>query len=326
MLAIEISQPGPPEVLRLVERPDPVPNPDELLIAVEAAGVSRADLMQRQGLYPPPPGASDIPGLDCAGTIVGMGDAVRDWQIGNRVCALLTGGGYATLCTVPAAQALTIPEGWNAIEAASLPENLFTVYDNLLTRARLRSGERALIHGGTSGIGSVAIMLAKAMGARVAATAGSEPKCRALLELGAELAINYRERDFVAEVLRWTGGAGADVILDIVGGDYLDGNLRALATDGRLAVIAIQKGSAATLDIRRMMTRRLSVMGSTLRTRSTEEKGRIAAALRRDVWPLLPARNPIRPVIDSTFSLRDAALAHRRLESGEHVGRIVLVA
>ncbi|MGI9070242.1 MAG: NAD(P)H-quinone oxidoreductase [Bryobacteraceae bacterium] len=325
MIAIEISSFGPPDVLKPVEQPKPVPKDNEVLIRVEAAGVARADLMQRQGKYPPPPGASDIPGLDVAGTIDSVGANVRDWKVGDRVCAILTGGGYAEFCAAPSAQVLPIPEGWSAVEAATLPENIFTVYDNLITRAGLKRGEIALIHGGTSGIGSTAIMLSRAWGAIPTATAGTQEKCEACLTLGAEHAINYHETDFVAEAHRITASRGVDVLLDMVGGSYLARNVDVLALDGRLAIVATQGGRTAQLDIGKLMAKRGKIMGSTLRSRTPEEKGEIARCLLRDVWPMLPARDIIRPIIDSTFPLVDARLAHERMESGKHIGKIVLV-
>lgn len=324
MLAIEISSFGPPDVLQPVERPKPDPKPDEIVIRVEAAGVARADLLQRQGKYPPPPGASDIPGLDVAGAVDSAGSAVTAFAAGDPVCAILAGGGYAEFCAVPAVQVLPIPHGWSAIETATLPENLFTVYDNLVIRAALQCGETVLIHGGTSGIGSLAIMLARAWGAVPIATAGSQPKCDACLAFGAAHAINYQQSDFVAEVHRLTGGRGVDTILDMVGGPYLDRNLDALALEGRLVIIATQGGRTGQLEIHKLLTRRARVLGSTMRARTPAEKGRVAQHLLQDVWPLLPAKDPIRPLIDSTFPLREARLAHQRLETGGHIGKIVL--
>jgi NADPH2:quinone reductase len=326
MTAIEISSYGPPAVLKPVQRPQPEAAHGEVVIRVEAAGVARADILQRQGKYPPPPGASDIPGLDVAGEIHSVHSAVRaDWKQGDRVCAILAGGGYAEYCAVPAEQILPIPEGWTSAEAATLPENLFTVYDNLITRARLKSGETALIHGGSSGIGSMAIMLVQAWGAAAIATAGSPKKCEWCLALGARHAIDYRETDFAAEVQRITDG-GANVILDMVGGSYLDRNLDALAIEGRLAIIASQGGKAGQLDIAKLMKKRGRIMGSTMRARTAAQKGEVARRLLRDVWPLLPAKSPIRPVIDSTFPLIEAFRAHSRIESGEHMGKVVLTA
>ena len=325
MLAIEISSFGAPDVLKPVERPKPEPAEDEVIIRVEAAGVARADLYQRQGKYPPPPGASDIPGLDVAGTVSTVGSRVSSWRQGDRVCAILAGGGYAEYCAVPAAQVLPIPEGWSAVEAVTLPENLFTVYDNLITRANLRRGDWALIHGGSSGIGSMAIMLCRLWGAIPLATAGTKEKCEACLGFGAEQAINYKESDFVAEVHRITYGRGVDVVLDMVGEAYLQRNVEALATEGRVSIIATQGGHRAELDIAKLMAKRGRIGGATLRARSPQQKGEIALALRRDVWPHLPAKQYIRPVIDSTFPLREARLAHERLQSGAHIGKVVLV-
>lgn len=309
MLAIEISSPGTPDALRLVERPKPEPQPGEIVIKIEAAGVARADVLQRQGKYPPPPGASDIPGLDAAGT----NDAT-----GERVCAILSGGGYAEYCAVPAVQVLPIPGGWTAVEAATLPENLFTVYDNLVTRGNLKKGETVLIHGGTSGIGSMAILLARALGAIPIATAGTEEKCAACLQLGAVRAINYKESDFVSAC------QSVDVILDLVGGPYLERNLDALAPEGRLVIVSTQGGRTAPLDIGKLMSKRLRILGSTMRVRTPAAKGEVARALLENIWPLLPAKTTIRPVIDSVFPLADARLAHERLESGKHIGKIVL--
>lgn len=317
MRAVAITAPGEPEVLRVVDRPKPSARNGEVVIAVKAAGVCRADAMQRRGKYPPPPGASDIPGLEVAGI---------DEQTGERVCALLTGGGYAEYVSVPREQVLPIPAGWSFVEAASLPENMFTVYDNVFTRARFREGESILVHGGSSGIGTTAIMLAKAFGASlIAATAGSDEKCAACRELGADVAINYREEDFVQVLRDTTGGRGIDVVLDIVGGDYIARDLEALASGGRIASIATPRGRTAELNIGMLMQRQASVMGSALRGRGVQEKGEIARRLLDRVWPLLPARNPLRPVIDSTFPLEKAAAAHRRLEESAHVGKIVLI-
>lgn len=317
MRAVEISTPGDPEVLRVVERPVPQPEPGEVLVKVHAAGVSRADTMQRQGKYPPPPGASDIPGLEVSGVIE---------ESGEKVCALLTGGGYAEYVAVPREQVLPVPEHWNFVEAASLPENMFTVYDNVVTRGRLQQGERILIHGGSSGIGTTAIMIARALGASfIAVTAGSDDKCQACRNLGADLAINYKREDFVEAIGRATQDGGVNVILDIVGGDYIERDLDALSLDGRIVCIATQGGRSAQLDIGKLMQRRGEVMASALRGRSVREKGAIARELRERIWPRLPGRNPIRPVIDSTFTFEQAPAAHRRLEESAHVGKIVLV-
>jgi putative PIG3 family NAD(P)H quinone oxidoreductase len=325
MRAVEISTPGAPEVLKPVERPDPVPAPGEVLIRVAAAGVNRPDVLQRKGAYPAPPGASDLPGLEVAGTIESLSVGVKDWRVGDRVCALLAGGGYATLCTAPAVQCLPIPNAMDFVTAAAVPETFFTVWTNVFDRGRLKTGETALFHGGSSGIGTTAIQLAAARGARVFATAGSDEKCRACEQLGAERAINYKTEDFVVVIKDVTKGRGVDLILDIVGGDYIARDLAALAIEGRLVVIGFMGGDTATLDFRRILGRRLTITGSTLRPRSAAEKGEIAAALRREVWPLLEA-GTIRPVVYRTFPLDDAAAAHRLMESSEHVGKIVLVA
>jgi NADPH2:quinone reductase len=324
MTVIEISSFGGPEVLKMAEREKPKPNPGEVLIRVEAAGVSRADIMQRQGKYPPPPGASDIPGLDVAGVIESVGDQVINWHPGQRVCAIVAGGGYAEFCIAPAVQVLPVPDGWTTLEAATLPENLFTVYDNLITRAALRPGETVLIHGGASGIGSMAIMLSRAWNARPIVTAGTPEKCEACRKLGAEHAVNYKESDFVSEVKRITAERGVDVILDMVGGAYLERNLHALALEGRLSIVATQGGRAGQLDIGSLMMKRGKIIGSTMRNRTPEQKGEVAQRLLQDIWPLLPAKNPIRPVIDAVFPLREAQKAHERLESGQHIGKIVL--
>ena len=324
MIAIEISTPGGPEVLRPVERPDPVPGPSELLIAVEAAGINRPDVLQRGGRYPPPPGASDLPGLEVAGTVAALGPGVEHWKVGDRVCALVAGGGYATLCVAPVPQCLPIPRGVDAVSAAAIPETFFTVWSNVFERGRLRAGESVLFHGGTSGIGTTAIQLAAARGARVFATAGSAEKCAACEKLGAGRAINYRAEDFVEVIMNATSGRGVDLIIDIVGGDYVSRNLAALAMDGRLVQIGLMGGDAAPLDLRRVLSRRLTITGSTLRPRSVKEKGAIAAALRLDVWPLLE-QGRVKPVVFRTFPLAQAADAHRLMESSEHIGKIVLV-
>src|SRR6476646_4641815 len=320
MRAIEISKPGPPEVLKPVERPDPSPAAGEVRIRVAAAGVNRPDVLQRRGAYPPPPGASDLPGLEVAGVIEMLGDGVADWRVGERVCALLSGGGYATLCAAPAAQCLPVPAGMDLVSAAAIPETFFTVWTNVFDRGRLRAGETALFHGGSSGIGTTAIQLAAARGSRVFATAGSDDKCRACERLGAERAINYRTEDFVDVVKRLTGGRGVDFILDIVGGEYIARDLVALAVEGRLVVIGFMGGDTATIDFRRVLGRRLTITGSTLRPRSPAEKGEIASALRREVWPLLE-RGAVKPVVYRTFPLDEAAAAHRLMESSEHVGK-----
>jgi NADPH2:quinone reductase len=324
MRCVEISQPGGPAVLRLAERADPVPGPDDVLIDVAAAGVNRPDVLQRQGGYPPPAGASDIPGLEVAGRIVAVGDRVTTLRPGDAVCALLSGGGYASRCIAPSRQCLPVPATLEMTAAAALPETFFTVWTNVFERGGLQAGETALFHGGTSGIGTTAIQLAAARGARVLATAGSDEKCRACVTLGAEHAINYRTTDFVAAVQAHTGGRGVDVILDIMGGSYVPRNLASLATDGRLVQIGLLEAPSATIDLWRILARRLTLTGSTLRARSVEEKGRIADALRREVWPLIESGR-VKPLIAATFPLAEAAAAHRLMESNTHIGKIVLV-
>jgi NADPH2:quinone reductase len=324
MICIEISTPGEPEVLIPVERPTPVPGADEILIKVAAAGVNRPDVMQRRGKYPPPPGASDIPGLEVAGTVEAIGSDVRGWQRGDRVCALLAGGGYADYCVAPAPQCLPVPARLDMAAAAALPETYFTVWTNLFERGGLRAGETVLIHGGSSGIGTTAIQLARGFGARVFATAGSPDKCAACERLGAERCINYKTEDFVQVVRALTHGAGVNVVLDMVGADYFARNLESLSVEGRLVEIATLHGTRTELNIPTIMQRRLTVTGSTLRIRSVEQKGAIAAALLQHVWPLLEA-GTVAPVIHATFPLRAAAAAHRVMESGQHVGKLVLV-
>ena len=323
MTAIEITEPGGPEVLRPVERPRPAPGVGELLIEVAAAGVNRPDVLQRQGGYPPPPGASDIPGLEVAGTVAALGPGAHGWQLGDPVCALVTGGGYAEYCVAPTAQCLPVPEGFDMVQAAALPETCFTVWTNVFQRGRLQAGERFLVHGGSSGIGTTAIQIAAARGARVFATAGTADKCAACERLGAERAINYRDEDFVAVIKELTGGEGVDVILDMVGGDYIQRNIKALRTEGRIVFIAFLGGSKAEIDFLPLMLKRATITGSTLRPRSVEQKSAIADELRDEVWPLLNAGR-IAPVIDSTYPLADAADAHRRIDDGDHIGKIVL--
>ncbi|WP_428423233.1 NAD(P)H-quinone oxidoreductase [Methylibium sp.] len=326
MQAVEISHPGGPEVLRLVERPEPVPGPGELLIEVAASGVNRPDVLQRAGAYPPPPGASDLPGLEVAGRIVG-GDAAAlsaaGFRLGDRVCALTHGGGYAQRCVAPIGQCLPVPAGWSDIEAASLPETLFTVWINVFERARLQPGETLLVQGGASGIGVTAIQLAKAWGCNVIVTVGDDAKAHACRALGADHAINYKTQDFVVEVKRVTGGRGVDVILDMVAGSYLARELQCLADDGRLSIIAVQGGTKGELDAGAVLRRRLTVTGSTLRPRTTEYKTGIAAALRAKVWPLLEAGR-FKPMIHKIFPAAQAAQAHALMESGQHVGKLVL--
>jgi NADPH2:quinone reductase len=324
MLCDEIRAAGGPDVLVITERPDPVAGAHELLIDVAAAGVNRPDVLQRRGLYPPPEGASDIPGLEVAGTVAAVGPGVVGWSAGDRVCALLTGGGYATRCVAPVPQCLPVPASIDLVAAAAVPETFFTVWTNVFERGRLIAGETLLVHGGSSGIGTTAIQLAVARGARVLATAGSDQKCRACEALGAERAINYRSADFVDAVRTHTAGRGVDVILDMVGGSYVPRNVAALAVDGRLVQIGLLEGEPlGQVDFRRVLGRRLTITGSTLRARSIEEKGRIAEALRREVWPLLE-RGAVRPILDRTFPLADAASAHQLMESSGHVGKIVL--
>lgn len=323
MKVTEIAESGGPEVLRAAIRATPEPGHGEVLIEVAAAGVNRPDVVQRQGGYPPPPGASDIPGLEVAGTIVATGAGVSTLLIGDRVCALITGGGYAEYCPAPAAQVLPVPAGLDMIEAAALPETFFTVWSNVFDRGRLQPGERFLVHGGSSGIGTVAIQLARAFEARVFATAGSAEKCAACERLGAERAINYHDENFVEVAKALTGGVGLDLILDMVGGDYIQRNIAALATEGRLVQIAFLAGANVELNLMPLMLKRLTLTGATLRARAIEDKAAIADALRSRVWPLLESGR-VRPVIDSTVALADAAKAHERIESGEHIGKIVL--
>jgi NADPH2:quinone reductase len=326
MKAIEIRQYGAPDVLRAGERPDPQPGAGELLIRVWASGVNRPDVLQRMGHYPVPPGASDIPGLEVAGDIIG-GDAQAMAQaglkVGDRVCALVAGGGYAQLCVAPVGQCLPIPKGLNDIEAASLPETFFTVWSNVFDRGRLQAGETFLVQGGTSGIGVTAIQMAKAMGATVLATAGSDDKVKACRDLGADHAINYKTQDFAEEVKKLTGGKGVDVILDMVAGGYVSREVECLAEDGRLVIIAIQGGTKSEFNAGLVLRKRLTVTGSTLRPRPVAFKADIAASLKKNVWPLIEARK-IKPIIHSTFPAEDAARAHALMESNQHIGKIVL--
>ncbi len=314
---------GPPEVLLPAEMDVPAPGKGEVLIKVAAAGVNRPDVIQRTGHYPPPPGASDVLGLEVAGVVVGRGEGVTEPALGEQVCALVISGGYAEYCVAPAALCLPVPAPLSLIEAAGLPETCFTVWTNVFERGRLQEGESFLVHGGTSGIGTTAIPLAKALGARVFATAGSAEKCQVCRDLGAEIAINHRTEDFVAVVKAATGRRGVDVILDMVGGDYLQRNISALAPDGRLVQIAFLKGSKAELDLMPVMLKRLTVTGSTLRARPVAEKASIAAALKAKVWPLLEA-GQLKPVIHTTLPLAQAAEAHRLMESNRHIGKIIL--
>lgn len=326
MRAVEISRFGPPEVLQLVQRPAPVPAAGELLIAVQASGVNRPDVLQRKGHYPPPPGASDLPGLEIAGTVLAGAPAdlaAAGLAIGDAVCALVAGGGYAEQCVAPAVQCLPLPRGLSMVEAASLPETFFTVWQNVFAIARLARGETLLVQGGTSGIGVTAIQLAKAFGAQVIVTAGSDDKCAAALAVGADHAINYRTQDFAAEAKRLTDGRGVDVVLDMVAGDYVAREVECLAVDGRLALIAVQGGTASSFDAGLMLRKRIAITGSTLRARSVDYKAGLARGLREQVWPLLET-GAVKPVVHRVFPAAEAAAAHALMESGSHVGKIVL--
>jgi NADPH2:quinone reductase len=323
MRVIEISEFGPPDVLRMAERPRPTPSPGEVLVDVAAAGVNRPDVRQRAGKYPQPPGVTDLPGLEIAGTIAAIGSDVRRWHVGDRVCALVAGGGYAEQCAVPESQCLPIPRGLSMIEAAALPETSFTVWANVFERGRLQAGESLLVHGGSSGIGTTAIPFAVSWGARVFATAGTDEKCAACERLGADLAVNYRARDWVDEIRARTEGRGVDVILDMVGGDYVARNLELLAMDGRLVQIAFLTSPRVEVDLRRVMARRLTITGSLLRPRTPDEKGAIARGLETHMWPRIES-GAIRPVVHAVFPLERAADAHRLMESGQHIGKIVL--
>ncbi len=323
MTVIEIAQPGGPEALRPAARPVPRPGPGEVLVKVAAAGVNRPDVLQRQGNYPPPKGTTDIPGLEIAGTVAALGADVHGLAAGEAVCALVAGGGYAEYCVAPAACCLPVPKRLAMVEAAALPETFFTVWDNLFTRGRLAAGESCLIHGGASGIGTTAIQLAHALGARVFATAGTAEKCAACVELGSERAINYRTEDFLEIVREATGQRGVDVILDMVGGSYFARNLDALATEGRIVFIATLGGNTAELPIFRLMMKRATLTGSTLRARSVAQKAPIAEALRAEAWPLIE-QGQVRPRIHATFALADAAKAHAMMEADTHIGKIVL--
>ena len=323
MIAIEISRPGDPEVLVPVDRPRPEPAAGEVLIKVAAAGVNRPDVFQRRGRYPPPPGASAIPGLEVAGIVEQLGAGVREFAVGDAVCALVAGGGYAEYCAAPAPQCLPVPRGFEFVAAAAIPETFFTVWTNVFERGRLQANETLLVHGGSSGIGTTAIQLARARGSRVFVTAGSAEKCAACERLGAARAINYRDEDFVAIVREVTGGRGVDVVLDMVGGDYFARNLDALAVEGRLVEIATLQGVKAELNIQTIMQRRLTITGSTLRARPIADKAAIARAVHTHVWPLLES-GAVKPIVHATFPLRDAAAAHRLMESSAHIGKIVL--
>ena len=324
MHAIEITAPGEPQALCLTRRPVPAPGSRDVLIRVRAAGVNRPDVLQRKGLYPPPPGVTDIPGLEIAGEIVRIGAQVSEWSCGDRVCALVAGGGYAEYALAPAVQCLPVPRGLTLEEAAGLPETVFTVYYNVWERSRLKAGEWLLVHGGSSGIGTTAIVLAKAFGARVVATAGSPEKCAACRSLGAEFAIDYKREDFVAATLAATAGRGADVILDMVGGEYVARDMAAAAPEGRIAVIATQGGRSAQIDLTQLMTKRLMIGGSSLRPQTIERKGELAAALRERIWPLIESHGLHLPT-HARFPLAEAARAHALMESGSHIGKLLLL-
>jgi NADPH2:quinone reductase len=325
MTCIEISEPGGPEVLKPGTRPLPVAGAGEVLVRVAAAGVNRPDIMQRQGMYSPPPGVSDIPGLEIAGTVVAVGPEVSRWNVGDTVCALVAGGGDAEDCAAPAPQCLPFPKGVDAVAAAALPETFFTVWANVFGRARLEPGETLLVHGGSSGIGTAAIQIASRLGARVMATAGSAEKCAACEDLGAERAVNYRDEDFVEAAKAFSGGQGVNVILDMVGGDYVARNIAALARGGRIASIAFLQGSKVEVDLMPLLMKHLTITASTLRPQTIEQKGEIANALEERIWPLIEAGD-IKPVIDTIFPLADAAEAHRLMESSRHIGKIMLEA
>ena len=323
MTAIAIRAPGGPEVLVPQERPVASPGEGEILVRVAAAGVNRPDVMQRKGHYPPPPGASEIPGLEIAGAVVALGKGVTRWKMDDRVTALVAGGGYAEFCPVHESNALPVPPGLSMVEAAAIPETFFTVWHNVFERGKLKSGETLLVHGGSSGIGTTAIMLAKAFGAHVITTAGSQEKCDACRKLGADVAVNYKSEDFVARTKEATGGAGANLILDMVGGDYIERNYEAAAVEGRIVQIAFQGSPKATVDFRRVMLKRLTHTGSTLRARSVADKAAIARAIEANVWPFISSGR-VKPVIFRTFPLAEAAAAHALMETSAHIGKIVL--
>ncbi|WP_299326788.1 NAD(P)H-quinone oxidoreductase [Parasphingopyxis sp.] len=324
MTAIDMEDPGGPGVLQPVTRSVPEPAAGEVLVQVAAAGVNRPDIVQRKGFYPPPPGAPSIPGLEIAGTVVALGEGVDDAVMGQQVCALVAGGGYAEYCVAPVVQCLPVPEGLSLQEAAALPETLFTVWHNLFERAYAREGETALVHGGTSGIGSMAIMLGKLFGLTIIVTCGSDEKCDAAKEIGAAHAINYKSQDFVEEVKRITDGAGVEIVIDMVAGDYVARNLQCLKEDGRHVTIAVQGGLEATINMAQVMSRRLTLTGSTLRARSAEFKGLLADEIEKTAWPYV-IDGKLRPVMDQSFPLVDAAAAHERMEAGAHIGKIILV-
>jgi len=323
MQVVEISEPGGAEVLVIGTRQIPDPKDHEVLIKVESAGLNRADVMQRNGNYPPPPGASDILGLEVSGTVAKVGSEVSDYSVGDEVCALLAGGGYAEYCVAPATSCLPVPTGMSVVDAGALPETFFTVWANLFMRGKLKAGERCLIHGGTSGIGSTAIQLAKAFGAEVIVTAGSDEKCAACVDFGATAAINYRTSDFVDEIKTQTNGKGVNLILDIISGEYVAKNIKCLADEGRMVIIATQGGFRAQINVLPIMTKRLMITGSTLRPRTVEQKAAIADELRTNAWPLLN-EGKIKPIIDSVFTMDEVRAAHQRIESGSHIGKILL--
>ena len=323
MRAVEISKPGGPEVLKIGERPVPQPKPREILVKVAAAGVNRPDVLQRMGLYAVPPDASDLPGLEIAGTVASVGSEVKLWKAGDQVCALVHGGGYAEYCVVPEVQALPVPKGLTLTEAASLPETFFTVYSNVFDRGGLKPGESFLVQGGSSGIGVTAIQMAAAMGNRVFATAGTDEKCAACVKLGAEKAFNYKTGDWSEELKAATGGKGVNVILDMAGGDFVPRELKSLADDGRLVMIAFLRGNKTEIDLNEIMRKRLQITGSTLRPRTVEFKGQVAQSLRARIWPLIEA-GKIKPVIYKTFPLAEASEAHKLMETSQHIGKIVL--
>ena len=323
MKVIEVARPGDSSVLEMGERPIPVPKSEEVLIKVVAAGMNRADVMQRNGHYPPPPGTTDILGLEVSGTVVASAPDAVGFSAGDEVCALLAGGGYAEYCTAPASSCLPVPRSLSLVSAAAVPETFFTVWTNVFMRGKLKKGEKILVHGGTSGIGTTAIQLALAFGAKVGATAGNDDKCEACIDLGADRAINYRTKDFVEEVLDWTDGRGVDLILDIIAGDYVPKNIKCLAVEGRMVIIATQGGLKTELNVLPIMMKRLTITGSTLRPRTVEQKAEIARELLEQAWPLLEDGG-VSPVIDSVFSLDQVREAHQRMESGSHIGKILL--
>jgi NADPH:quinone reductase len=324
MMAIDPAQPGGPEVLQPVERPVPTPVAGQVLVKVAACGINRPDVMQRKGMYPPPPGAPTIPGLEIAGEIVALGEGVDQIMLGQRVCALVAGGGYAEYCCAPAGSCLPVPDALTMVEAAAMPETLFTVWTNLFERAYVVEGDTVLVHGGTSGIGTMAIALCNLFGVTIIVTAGSDEKCGAAKALGADHAINYNAQDYSAEVLAITGGKGVNAVLDMVGGDYVPRNIACMAPDGRHVSIAVQRGVSAEISVLAIMMKRLTLTGSTLRARPDSFKAMVADELKRIVWPMAD-EGKLRPVIDMTFPLAEAAAAHTRMEAGDHVGKIVLV-